>query len=182
MTSSIGSIESLSHHICHVFESLRLTSYLDAAGVWTIGFGHTRTAAPGQTITYDQSIDLFAQDLAPLGTMIGEYMANKYHPNSASWPKSSLGWAALVSFGYNCGPGALRRVLDGSIVVRHGTVAIPGRTPYKAPGFFAVGPGNGPNGVLYGYLARDRRTGKAIWLEGLERRRKLEAAMMMANR
>ena len=33
------------------FEGLRLNSYQHRVGVWTIGYGHTQGAQPGQTIT-----------------------------------------------------------------------------------------------------------------------------------
>jgi lysozyme len=36
------------------FEGLRLTSYQDSVGVWTIGYGHTKGVKQGQTITQQQ--------------------------------------------------------------------------------------------------------------------------------
>lgn len=33
------------------FEGCRLAAYKDSSGVWTIGYGHTRGVAAGQTIT-----------------------------------------------------------------------------------------------------------------------------------
>lgn len=33
------------------FEGLRLRAYRDSAGVWTIGYGHTRGVKAGQAIT-----------------------------------------------------------------------------------------------------------------------------------
>lgn len=33
------------------FEGLRLSAYQDSVGVWTIGYGHTRTAKRGMSIT-----------------------------------------------------------------------------------------------------------------------------------
>ena len=32
------------------FEGLRLTAYKDVVGIWTIGYGHTRTAKSGMVI------------------------------------------------------------------------------------------------------------------------------------
>lgn len=40
------------------FEGLRLTSYQDGNGIWTIGYGHTLKVEPGMSITQDQA-DLF---------------------------------------------------------------------------------------------------------------------------
>lgn len=45
------------------FEGLRLQSYICPAGVWTIGYGHTRGVKPGQKITEAQAEDLLRKDL-----------------------------------------------------------------------------------------------------------------------
>ena len=45
------------------FEGLRLTSYQDSVGVWTIGYGHTSGVKPGQTITQQQAQTFLQQDL-----------------------------------------------------------------------------------------------------------------------
>ena len=45
------------------FEGLRLNSYRDAVGVWTIGYGHTKTAKAGQLITADEAHQLLIQDV-----------------------------------------------------------------------------------------------------------------------
>lgn len=82
-----------------VFEGERLTSYQDSGGVWTIGLGHTKDVAAGQTITHPGAVNLFAQDMGPL---LGDVHG---------LPLLEAG--ALASFGYNCGRGALRKVLDG---------------------------------------------------------------------
>lgn len=45
------------------FEGLRLQSYQDSVGVWTIGYGHTRTAGPSQRINADEAHRLLIQDV-----------------------------------------------------------------------------------------------------------------------
>lgn len=46
-------------------EALRLTAYLPTKDdVWTIGWGHTKTARQGMVITEAQAEDLLRQDLA----------------------------------------------------------------------------------------------------------------------
>lgn len=45
------------------FEGLRLQSYRDSVGVWTIGYGHTRTAGPNQRISADEAHRLLIQDV-----------------------------------------------------------------------------------------------------------------------
>lgn len=48
----------------HSREGVRLTAYLDTQGVWTIGYGHTKTAKQGMKITQAQAEALFLNDLA----------------------------------------------------------------------------------------------------------------------
>lgn len=81
------------------FEGCRLASYLDNGGVWTIGIGHTRGVTEGQTITEAQAQELFAADQAPLLGLVQD--------------RPILEAAALASFGFNCGRGALAEVLAG---------------------------------------------------------------------
>ena len=45
------------------FEGLRLQSYQDSVGVWTIGYGHTLTAGPSQRISADEAHRLLIQDV-----------------------------------------------------------------------------------------------------------------------
>lgn len=45
------------------FEGLRLQSYRDSVGVWTIGYGHTRTAGSNQRISADEAHRLLIQDI-----------------------------------------------------------------------------------------------------------------------
>lgn len=44
------------------FEELRLRSYQDQGGVWTIGWGHTAGVGPGMTITEEQAESFFKND------------------------------------------------------------------------------------------------------------------------
>ena len=44
------------------FEGCRLTAYQCAAGVWTIGYGHTAGVKQGQTITQAQAENFLKQD------------------------------------------------------------------------------------------------------------------------
>lgn len=83
-----------------VLEGLRLTAYKDAGGVLTIGIGHTGPdVSPGMTITAAKAVELFQQDQGHLLGMVTD--------------KPILEAAALVSFGFNCGAGALSSVLTG---------------------------------------------------------------------
>ena len=117
--ANIGNVtvSELAAALIQLFEGSRLSSYRDSGGVWTIGIGTTRIegtpVVEGMTITADQASQFFADDSALLFRM------------AASLPV--LEAAALVSFGYNCGPGALQRVLDG-----HDTIGNPRHTTDRA--------------------------------------------------
>lgn len=46
-----------------VFEGCKLESYLCAAGVWTIGYGHTKLVEEGQEITQEEADNILLNDL-----------------------------------------------------------------------------------------------------------------------
>lgn len=46
------------------FEGLRLEAYRDVAGVWTVGYGHTRGVVPGMVVTEEQADRALQDDLA----------------------------------------------------------------------------------------------------------------------
>lgn len=88
------------------FEGLRLVAYQDSVGVWTIGFGHTGSCAAigkgdvcaGMMITRAQAQTLLQSDLAFFENGVNNLLARSVNPNQ---------FAALVSFAYNVGIGAL---------------------------------------------------------------------------
>ena len=82
------------------FEGMRLRAYQDSVGVWTIGYGHTRTAHSGMTVTEAEAEDLLREDLA----MFEDCVAS-----SVIVPLQQYQFDALVSFAFNLGCGALRR-------------------------------------------------------------------------
>jgi lysozyme len=82
------------------FEGLRLNSYQDAVGVWTIGYGHTRTAKRGMRINKQQAEDLLLEDLRRFE--VGVSRALKV-------PVTWYEFDALVAFAFNAGLGAFRR-------------------------------------------------------------------------
>lgn len=77
------------------FEGCRLTAYKCPAGVWTIGYGHTKEVTQGQKITQTQAEELLVADLAKY-----EQKVNKYN-DRYKWSQSEFD--ALVSFAYNVG-------------------------------------------------------------------------------
>lgn len=92
-TSNIG-IELIKRH-----EGLRLQAYKCPADVWTIGYGHTRTAKQGLVITPLQAQELLKEDL-----LTAENAVNNLHLNV-----NQVQFDALVSFVFNLGSGNFQR-------------------------------------------------------------------------
>ena len=84
------------------FEGCRLTAYKDAAGVLTIGYGHTKNVTVGMKITQAQADAFLRQDLTTAEKAVNKY---KYNYNANQFD-------ALVSFTYNCGSGNLKKITD----------------------------------------------------------------------
>lgn len=83
-----------------VFEGpVTLEAKCDHGGVWYIGRGHTAGVKAGMTCTAEQAAKWFLEDQTPLFALVRDR-----HP---------LAQAAYVSFGYNVGEGALKKVLAG---------------------------------------------------------------------
>ena len=84
------------------FEGCRSEPYQDVGGLWTIGIGHL--IKPGENfyspLTPEQCGALLQEDLE---------LACKDVENAVTVPLSDNEFAALVSFTYNCGGGALRQ-------------------------------------------------------------------------
>ena len=77
------------------FEGCRLRAYKCAAGVPTIGYGHTAGVKMGQTITQVQAESYLKDDLMKYETKVMKYY-DKYRFNQNEFD-------ALVSFAYNVG-------------------------------------------------------------------------------
>lgn len=76
-------------------EQLRLKAYLCPAGVWTIGYGHTRNVKKGDVITEEQAEQFLREDL-----MAAEAIVNK----TCRFLNQNQ-FDALVSFAFNVGSG-----------------------------------------------------------------------------
>ena len=84
------------------WEKLELEAYHGAAdppGVWTIGYGHTRTAKEGQTITEEDALQLLKQDL--LEAVLGVNKA--LEEGHALLDTSQSQFDAMVSLAFNVG-------------------------------------------------------------------------------
>jgi lysozyme len=91
------------------FEGLRLDSYQDVAGIWTIGYGHIKDVKPGVTITEAQAAALLQQDVVDAERTVDS--------SCAGVPTTDNQFAALVSLCFNIGRGNFQKssVLKGHI-------------------------------------------------------------------
>lgn len=82
------------------FEGLRLKAYKDAVGIWTVGYGHTKTATPGMAISEPEAEAMLRNDLAEAQGAVERLVKRPLNDNE---------YAALVSFVFNLGSGNLSR-------------------------------------------------------------------------
>ena len=82
------------------FEGCRLDAYLCPAGVWTIGYGHTRGVKEGETIDQEAAEAFLIEDLEEFEGYVTEMV---------EVPLSQSQFDALVSWTFNLGPGNLER-------------------------------------------------------------------------
>src|SRR6056297_1276916 len=84
-------------------EGLRLKAYKCPAGVWTIGYGHTKGVREGDVITEEEAEKLLQEDVM---------LTEQFITRIASRLKKTIDgnqFSALVSFVYNIGTGAFKR-------------------------------------------------------------------------
>ena len=82
------------------FEGLRLEAYQCAAGVWTIGYGHTSGVKQGDKITLAQAEDFLRSDLEKFENAINNLVKAELNQNQ---------FDALVSFVFNIGINAFKQ-------------------------------------------------------------------------
>lgn len=90
------------------YEGCRLAAYRCAAGVWTIGYGHTAGVHSGMTITQVQADAYLQQDIAKFEGYVNN---PAYVPITAKLNQNQFD--ALVSFAFNLGAGNLRKLCKG---------------------------------------------------------------------
>lgn len=90
------------------YEGCRLAAYRCAAGVWTIGYGHTAGVHSGMTITQAQADTYLQQDIAKFEGYVNN---PAYVPITANLNQNQFD--ALVSFAFNLGAGNLRKLCKG---------------------------------------------------------------------
>lgn len=90
------------------YEGCRLAAYRCAAGVWTIGYGHTAGVHSGMTITQAQADAYLQQDIAKFEGYVNN---PTYVPITEQLNQNQFD--ALVSFAFNLGAGNLRKLCKG---------------------------------------------------------------------
>ena len=79
------------------FEGCKLQAYQDAAGVWTIGYGHTYNVRQGDTISQWYADDMLREDLENVERQLTEL----HDPEVLHMTQQQLD--AVVSFVFNLG-------------------------------------------------------------------------------
>ncbi len=134
------------------FEGRRRAVYKDPVGLPTVGIGHLLTAAekarwPVGTVLTDEQINtLFAGDIAGSEQAVAKAVKVALTDNQ---------FAALVSFTFNCGPGALQQ----STLLRK----VNAGDFHGAADWFA--PWNKAKGKVLPGLTRRRAAEKALFLQ-----------------
>ena len=80
------------------YEGCHLTAYRCPAGIWTIGYGHTKNVKQGMTIIQAQADEYLKQDC----------VASEKAVNALGRELNQNQYDALVSFTFNCGTANLR--------------------------------------------------------------------------
>ena len=82
------------------FEGCKLTAYRCAAGVWTIGYGHTQGVREGDTCTQELANSWLIDDIRETQLLLAHYV---------NVPVTQNEFIALVSLAFNVGVGALMK-------------------------------------------------------------------------
>ncbi len=82
------------------FEGCKLTAYMDQAGIWTIGFGHTHGVHQGMTCTQEQADAWLLEDVQDAVDGVNHLVKVKLAQSQ---------FDAIVDFVYNLGVGNLSK-------------------------------------------------------------------------
>lgn len=92
------------------YEGCRLEAYTCAAGVWTIGYGHTAGVNQGDKLASEAAAKaLLKEDLK----LYGGYVNSAVKNGDIGFPLNQNMFDALTSFCYNCGSGNLSNLVRG---------------------------------------------------------------------
>lgn len=92
------------------FEGCRLEAYQCAAGVWTIGYGHTAGVKKEDRLaSEDEAVRLLKEDLKKYAGYVNDCVKK----GMISFALNQNQFDALTSFTYNCGNGNLQKLVSG---------------------------------------------------------------------
>lgn len=92
------------------YEGCRLEAYKCAAGVWTIGYGHTAGVKEGDMLpSKEAAMALLKEDVQKYAG----YVNSNVKKGVITFPLNQNQFDALTSFCYNCGPGNLKKLVEG---------------------------------------------------------------------
>ena len=80
------------------FESCKLTAYKCPAGIWTIGYGHTKNVTSGMKITQVEANNYIKADILPIETFLKGLNVNLKQGQ----------YDALIDFMFNLGIGSFK--------------------------------------------------------------------------
>ena len=86
--------------LVRAYEGLRLESYRDTSGIWTVGYGHTMGVKPGDSISAERAEQLLESDLMEAEQAVARLIRVPLTDNQFS---------ALASFVFNEGEGAFAK-------------------------------------------------------------------------
>lgn len=148
--TNINNLELVPSDAClsliKTFEGLSTTAYVCPAGVWTIGYGHTKDVKKGDVITQAGAEQLLQQDVKVFARQVINVLHHSINQNQ---------FDALVAFAFNVGIGNLK----SSTLLKKINI---GDFKSAAQEF------------LKWNKARDKSTGEMKTHEGLTRRRQAE--------
>lgn len=81
------------------FEGIKTKAYKCPAGVWTIGYGHTKNVQKGDTCTMAQAVEFLKEDLRVFECAINDLVKVELNQNQ---------FDGIISFVYNVGIGAFQ--------------------------------------------------------------------------
>ena len=91
------------------FEGCRLEAYQCAAGVWTIGYGHTAGVKQGDKLPSQEAAkELFKEDIKQYSGYVNTYVEK----GIIGFMPTQNQFDALTSFCYNCGSGNLKKLVS----------------------------------------------------------------------
>ena len=96
----LNNTKQIAMNIIKVFEGCKLKAYQCSAGVWTIGYGHTKGVKEGMVITQQQAEAYFENDIMEFLLPVQKEVGNICNANQI---------AALTSFAFNLGNKALKK-------------------------------------------------------------------------